>query len=48
MCPLKKKKKWLDPKSGIAGVVFVQVLPPGDSVVSELYAELEKAVYQQL
>ncbi|KAI1615242.1 beta-lactamase/transpeptidase-like protein [Exophiala viscosa] len=37
---------WLDPKAGIAAALMVQVLPPADTVVSELYAELEKAVYE--
>ncbi|KAK5038143.1 hypothetical protein LTS07_001612 [Exophiala sideris] len=39
---------WLDPKAGVAAALMVQVFPPADQVVSELYAELEKAVYEQL
>lgn len=37
--------QWFDPKSGIAATLFVQVLPPGDAVVADLYDELERAVY---
>ncbi|KIX91940.1 uncharacterized protein Z520_12329 [Fonsecaea multimorphosa CBS 102226] len=39
---------WLDHKSGIAARLFVQILPPGDGAVSELYDELERAIYQAL
>ncbi|KAK5045060.1 hypothetical protein LTR84_010208 [Exophiala bonariae] len=37
---------WYDPKSGIAATLFVQLLPPGDVVVAELFDELERAVYK--
>lgn len=40
--------QWWDPRTGIAGVLFTQVLPPGDAVVIDLYDELETAVYQHL
>ena len=39
--------QWLDLESGVVATLFTQVLPPGDSVVVELYDELEKAVYRQ-
>jgi hypothetical protein len=38
--------QWYDPKSGIAATLFVQLLPPGDAVVAELFDELERAVYK--
>jgi hypothetical protein len=40
--------QWLDLESGVAAVLFTQVLPPGDPVVKDLYDELEKAVYKNL
>ncbi|KAH7319641.1 beta-lactamase, partial [Stachybotrys elegans] len=36
---------WVDRESGIAAVLFVNVLPHGDPVVKKLYNELETAVY---
>jgi hypothetical protein len=40
--------QWLDRESGIAGTLFVSVLPQGDAAVIRLYDELEKAVYGDL
>ncbi|KXX74076.1 Acyltransferase LovD [Madurella mycetomatis] len=39
---------WIDRESGIAATLFVSVLPQGDAVVTELYDELERAVYKDL
>lgn len=39
---------WIDPERGIAGVLQVSLLPPGDPVVGKLYDELERAVYGDL
>ncbi|KAG5981523.1 hypothetical protein E4U55_002854 [Claviceps digitariae] len=39
---------WLDPKTGIAAVLIVNVRPNGDPVVAALYDELERAVYGHL
>ncbi|KAG5989816.1 hypothetical protein E4U43_004426 [Claviceps pusilla] len=39
---------WLDPKTGVAAVLFVNVRPMGDPVVVALYDELERAVYGHL
>ncbi|KAG6063730.1 hypothetical protein E4U32_000977 [Claviceps aff. humidiphila group G2b] len=36
---------WLDPKTGIAAVLIVNVQPNGDPVAAKLYDELERAVY---
>ncbi|KAK3346468.1 beta-lactamase/transpeptidase-like protein [Lasiosphaeria hispida] len=39
---------WVDRESGIAGTLFVNVLPQGDAAVIRLYDELERAVYGDL
>ncbi|QLI63989.1 ML-236A carboxylate methylbutanoyltransferase mlcH [Metarhizium brunneum] len=39
---------WVDPKTGIAGVLIVNVRPNGDPIVAKLYDELELALYGQL
>lgn len=39
---------WIDRKNGVAGVLQVSLLPPGDPVVAKLYDELERAVYADL
>ncbi|KAK1243279.1 hypothetical protein MKX07_003907 [Trichoderma sp. CBMAI-0711] len=39
---------WIDPQTGIAGVLMVAVFPFGDEVACRLYAELERAVYAEL
>ncbi|KXX75112.1 Acyltransferase LovD [Madurella mycetomatis] len=39
---------WIDPKTGIGAVLFLNVLPYGDAVVAKLYHELELAVYAEL
>jgi hypothetical protein len=38
----------VDRESGIAAVLFVNVLPHGDPVVKKLYNELEVAVYKHI
>lgn len=40
--------QWLDPKTGIAAVLLVNVRPHGDAVVAKLYDQLEFAVYKEL
>ncbi|KAK3985280.1 beta-lactamase/transpeptidase-like protein [Cladorrhinum sp. PSN332] len=39
---------WIDRETGIAGVLFVSVMPFGDAVVNKLYRELESVVYEEL
>ncbi|KAF3073927.1 Acyltransferase mlcH [Trichoderma lentiforme] len=39
---------WIDPESGIAAVLMVAVFPFGDVVATKLYADLIKAVYDEL
>ncbi|KAH0527281.1 hypothetical protein TsFJ059_002300 [Trichoderma semiorbis] len=39
---------WIDPESGIAAVLMVAVFPFGDAVATKLYADLVKAVYDEL
>lgn len=39
---------WIDRKNGVAGVLQVSLLPPGDPVVAKLYDALERAVYADL
>ncbi|TDZ54331.1 Acyltransferase LovD [Colletotrichum trifolii] len=38
---------WMDRETGIAAALITQVLPHGDAVVTELYDELERAVYRE-
>jgi hypothetical protein len=40
--------KWIDRKTGIAGALFTQLMPPGDAAVTSLLIELEKATYRSL
>ncbi|KAF2735220.1 beta-lactamase/transpeptidase-like protein [Polyplosphaeria fusca] len=37
---------WLDKESGVGGLLTTRVLPPGDSMVTELLVEVEKCVYK--
>ncbi|CAI7671506.1 unnamed protein product [Penicillium manginii] len=39
---------WIDRKTGIAGALFTQLMPPGDAAVTSLLIELEKATYRSL
>ncbi|KAK4237025.1 beta-lactamase/transpeptidase-like protein [Achaetomium macrosporum] len=39
---------WIDPQTGIGGVLIVNVIPYGDATVLKLYDELERAVYGEL
>ena len=39
---------WIDPESGICGVLMTQILPFFDAAVVELVAEFETAVYERL
>lgn len=36
---------WVDRRSGIAGVLFVQLLPVGDVLINQLVQQLERALY---
>ncbi|KAF7965252.1 hypothetical protein HWV62_44862 [Athelia sp. TMB] len=38
---------WIDPTAGIAGLYASQVIPPGDKLSTELFAEFEKDIYRQ-
>lgn len=38
---------WIDRDSGIAGVVFTNVLPHGNAVLTEMWDEFERAVYEE-
>jgi hypothetical protein len=38
----------MDPQTGIAGAMFVNVSPFGDKAAYELFRELEQAVYAEL
>ena len=40
--------QWIDWESGIAATLFLQVLPPFDSIVISMFDELERAVYKDL
>lgn len=40
--------QWIDPETGIAGVLFVNVLPFGDATLNKLYNDLEPVVYGEL
>ena len=40
--------QWIDPQTGIGGILFVNVIPQGDAVVNKLYDELERALYGEL
>ncbi|KAF2176492.1 esterase [Zopfia rhizophila CBS 207.26] len=44
-CGMPNTHWWVDRESGVAGALFVQVLPPGDGVVTSLFDELEREVY---
>ncbi|KAK4243835.1 beta-lactamase/transpeptidase-like protein [Corynascus novoguineensis] len=39
---------WIDPQTGIAGVMFVSLFPYSDPTAVELYDKLERAVYAEL
>ncbi|AEO68399.1 dbfe737d-6817-425d-b43f-61be1685bb35 [Thermothielavioides terrestris] len=39
---------WIDPETGIGGVLLVSVLPYCDATVLKMYDELERAVYGEL
>lgn len=39
---------WVDRKTGIAGVLVVNVSPYGDKILVEMFDELERAVYGKL
>ncbi|KAF7973516.1 hypothetical protein HWV62_3458 [Athelia sp. TMB] len=38
---------WIDPTAGIAGLYASQVIPTGDKLSTEMFAEFEKDVYRQ-
>ncbi|KAL7941081.1 esterase [Trichoderma barbatum] len=37
---------WLDQTTGVAGLFFTQLLPPGDKLVTKCFGDLERAVYE--
>ncbi|KDQ20178.1 hypothetical protein BOTBODRAFT_152803, partial [Botryobasidium botryosum FD-172 SS1] len=39
---------WIDRKTGIAATIFLQLLPPHDSVVGDLYRDFEQTVYKHV
>lgn len=39
---------WIDRKTGVAGAIFAQILPPGDPLVSQCLVELEGEVYRKI
>jgi CubicO group peptidase (beta-lactamase class C family) len=47
-CGLPNCHWWISPGDGVCGVVFTQILPPGDNAGLRLYEEFEGAVYQDL
>ena len=47
-CGMPNTHWWVDQESGVAGALFVQVLPPGDEVVTSLFDDLERGVYRVL
>lgn len=40
--------QWIDWESGITATLFLQVLPPFDSIAISMFDELERAVYKDL
>lgn len=40
--------QWIDPKTGIAAVMVVNIRPNGDPITAKLYDELELATYEAL
>lgn len=39
--------QWIDPLGGTCGFFATQLLPPGDIGAAALYADFQRAVYQQ-
>jgi CubicO group peptidase (beta-lactamase class C family) len=39
---------WVDMKTGVAGAVFTQLLPPGDQTIADLFIALEQQTYKSL
>jgi methyl acetate hydrolase len=37
---------WIDPASGIAGVIMMQILPFADANALELYRQFEREIYR--
>lgn len=40
--------QWIDPQTGIGGVLIVNITPYPDATVLKLFDELERAVYREL
>jgi hypothetical protein len=40
--------QWIDWGSGIAAMLFLQVLPPFDNIAISMFDELERAIYKDL
>ena len=41
-------KQWIDPTSGIGGLLTTQLAPPGDKMFTQCLLDLESALYAQL
>ena len=37
---------WIDPKSGIAGVIMMQILPFADQRALDVYRQFERGIYR--
>ena len=40
--------QWIDPSSGIGGLLTTQLAPPGDRTFTKCLLDLETALYSQL
>ena len=42
------EKQWIDPSSGVGGLVTTQLAPPGDPMFTKCFLDLETALYKQI
>lgn len=42
------ESQWVDPSSGIGGLLTTQLAPPGDAMFTKCLIDLESALYSQL
>ncbi len=42
------ESQWIDPSSGIGGLITTQLAPPGDPMFTKCFLDLETALYKQL
>lgn len=47
-CCIANKPQWIDPSSGIGGLLTTQLSPPGDPMFTKCLIDLETALYSQL